>query len=583
MKSFLVFLFALLLLPGSAKAFSPVAQYDVVPNQRIDASNSPFNFGVVAFSKETVDSISCAVASGTATYTGSTPKTDTTMELNSRTDVWEYFIQISNTDFSSSGTFTVNCTVTDGVSTDRTIGAITLNVDHNGSGLVQDEAWVNIDVNDGTGTLNDDTDPYPSIASAITAIEAANSGESGGGVIYLVEDTYSISSLTPTTTNEWLTLTAASGAAKENVIINAGYMTTDYLKVDGITLQSTGTGQSILKDDGNNPTYGWINNCEQIGSGKHVSLGNPVHWGMTGKYSTNNYIHDSSMGVGWGPFSRNDNIEAIGVDVYFNTALVINSTITDHGPGVTSAHSDIYQVSTSAIVVNPNYYPPENRIIYGLKATDAHNQGFFSTFEVDNGDDTANDNALVNVMIEMRDPYENTTDFTPFILGGDNWDHLIMWNCTFPYGVSALGSNIVLTNSSFVGNVFWQLLETVDVAPGAASNDWLYNHYMYVDGVTADCTPSSADVAEGKDCPRTVSSMPDSGSDATTGDPGIVSNSTPAPSSSSSPLVTNSFTSIVPSDILNTERGLISNAGAYEYIQTSRSIGKPSLIYGTIQ
>ena len=560
------------LLYSQAWSYSPVARVNCVPYQHVE-NGTTFKLGVVAFSKPGISaggggSISVAVTPSSGSYTGTNPLTTSTMALNSRTETWEYFVVVDSSDFSVNTLVDFDITVTDDDSNTRVLSNFYLYVDGASDITPAYEAWVDIEGSDGSGTLDSSGDPYISIASAISAIETAN-GNSDNCVIYLVGDTYSFSGLTPTTDNEWLEITAASGASKENVIVNTGVLVTDYLKVSGITLQSQGSNQSVINDD-TQDDYKWVDDCRLIGSGRYTSLSNPVHHNNILLYHTDNYIYDVSNAVGWCLLARNITIDKVGNDAFFNTLFVINSTVTDISKGETENHSDVYQVSTGTNAANPNYTPPSNRIIYNLKATDVKCQGFFSTFE-EHPTGVAQDNAIVNMIVEMRNDCECCGDFTAFVLGGYEWDHLLLWNNTFPYGTGS--STGIPTNSSIIGNVFWQFLaSSLDWSANGNSegNTVLHNHYMNIYGETPACTPSSADTYQSKACPRPNSNAPDSGATQTysSGDAGL--DMTPASGAflypeNGSPLINGLSSVLVPVDNANDERGSTSDIGAYEY------------------
>lgn len=127
-----------------------------------------------------------------------------------------------------------------------------------------------------------------------------------------------------------------------------------------------------------------------------------------------------------------------------------------------------------------------------------------------------------------------------------------------------------ITNSSYVGNLFWQINGIV-----TATNDWLYNHYIY--SITIDnpdsCTPTSAETSNGKDCPRLVSDMLDSGSSTASHGTGVVDISTPGAADFGYPIVgsdlIDAFPSslTVPADLFGVARGSTSDIGALEYAE----------------
>ncbi|MBS3088949.1 hypothetical protein J4402_04205 [Candidatus Pacearchaeota archaeon] len=91
----------------SAIGLTPIARWDVVPYQRINAGET-LNLGVVAFSKEGIDRVEFII-SGQG-YSGGM-KTATEMSLNPQTGVWEYWVPLSASEFSSDGVINVEAVV----------------------------------------------------------------------------------------------------------------------------------------------------------------------------------------------------------------------------------------------------------------------------------------------------------------------------------------------------------------------------------------------------------------------------------------------------------------------------------------
>ena len=279
--------------------------------------------------------------------------------------------------------------------------------------------------------------------------------------------------------------------------------------------------------------------------------------------------------MAWGPMARGAMVEDIGVDAFFNTPFLVNCTIKGIDPGTSGAHADAYQVATS------NTDLPDNRIIYNFKATDLHVQGIFMTFE-DHPNGTGTNCAFVNVMVEMREPSIGNPghDFTPLILGGNAWDHLLLWHCSFPLGITGAGADF--TNTSFIGNVFWQYFDVRPTSSGSnlsyavyenpGNNDFLYNHFMNVYGETEPCTPTSADIAQDKSCPSYFARIVDShqtGSVTTGGD--VLDMANPASDGFGSPLADSILINripfpTVPADLYGNPRAGSPDVGAIERI-----------------
>ncbi|MBN2517675.1 MAG: right-handed parallel beta-helix repeat-containing protein [Candidatus Altiarchaeota archaeon] len=105
---YIVSILLLFLTLGSVSAaLTPIARWDVVPYQRINAEET-LNLGVVAFSKEGIDRVEFYI-SGQG-YPGLT-KIANEMTLNEQTGVWEYWVPLSADEFTSDGVVTVEARV----------------------------------------------------------------------------------------------------------------------------------------------------------------------------------------------------------------------------------------------------------------------------------------------------------------------------------------------------------------------------------------------------------------------------------------------------------------------------------------
>ncbi|MHB8790233.1 MAG: hypothetical protein ACYDBT_10175 [Desulfobulbaceae bacterium] len=496
------FLFA----PTLANALTPIARWDVVPYQRIEAGEA-FNIGVVAFSKARIERVQFTV-SGQG-YSGQNPLQANSMTYNPRTNVYEYWVPLHGSDFATNGTFTVQAVVYGKDGDIRTLESLSLIVNATGN-LAQPKAWVSTTGNDSTGAVSSSSLPFRTVGKAVSAIQAVNGGSSNGAIIYLEEGTYSVGGVSASTSGEWLTIAKASSAAKENVIINAGQLATGYLKYDSVTLQSRGSGLYVAGDSSKRL---WTNNCRRIGSGRWIADSNPVlHSDENNHYSTNDYTYNVDLAYRLAALVRGADISTIGNDAFQNTPFVVNCKLNDLDNGSTGWHADAYQAHTSGVP------PANNRIIYNFRATDLHYQGIFMRSDAGQ----AKNNAFVNVFIEMREsPNRNESNlyaFTSFSIY-DSWDHLIVMNCTFLTGHGEFSST--LTNSSFVGNIFYAYIsKNTSVGnplviyaenENTGKNEFLYNHFLHVYGETSECMKNTVYSTNNWPCPHWYAKKPDSG------------------------------------------------------------------------
>lgn len=86
----------------------PIARWDVVPHQRIQAGES-LKIGVVAFSKAGIDRVEFQVSGGG--YVGPNPLVVSEIAFNERTQVDEYWVELSANDFTIDGPIEVRATV----------------------------------------------------------------------------------------------------------------------------------------------------------------------------------------------------------------------------------------------------------------------------------------------------------------------------------------------------------------------------------------------------------------------------------------------------------------------------------------
>ncbi|HDR68554.1 MAG TPA: hypothetical protein ENN61_05830 [Bacteroidaceae bacterium] len=492
-----------LFLPSVCFAFKPVARWDVVPYQRIKYGSS-MKIGVIAFSKPGINRV--VITPSGQGYSGGA-KTVTAMTLNDRTGVYEYWTTLSAGEFTGNGAITVSAVVYDNDNNSRSL-SLSLIVE-GASAYSPKVAWVDATRgNDSTGTVGNQSAPYRTIGAAVAAAQTANGGSSNGNIIYLQEGTYSVSGVSANTSSEWLTITKSATADRSKVIINTGQLRTGYLKYDSVTLQSRGSGLWVATEAS---TRLWTNNCRKIGSGRWVSGSNPVSYSdFDNHYSTNTFTYNVDYAYNRMALVRGAEIVSIGNDAFENTPFIVNTTLTDSSNGPTTWHNDAFQIHTTGTP------PPDNRIVYNYKATDLGYEGFFMRSDAGQ----ATDNAFVNVLVEMREPPDESEQgvvFSPLMMNQGTWDHLIIWNCTFTLGTSSL--NATHTNSSIVGNVFWQFLHEGTAVgdpnpahsePGNTNgNEYLYNHYMYVYGQGSFCTGYEG-YPSNWPCPQWYAKRPDS-------------------------------------------------------------------------
>lgn len=476
-----------------AWALTPIAHTDVVPFQRIEYGTS-FDFGVVAFSKAGIDRVEFAI-SGQG-YSGG-KKTTSAMTLNTRvasdspgitrSGVWEYHVTISAREFNSNGTITLAPTVYGNDSGMKALPAITMYVEGT-SDERPTEAWVDPWDNDGIGTLGDETDPYPTIAAAVAAVESAN-GNCDYATIHLAEGTYNDSSEfgsgeTVTTENEWLTITRESAASIENVEIDEDNAIWDggNIKFQGVTFTADGKFDWALNEDG-----AWLDGCRLIGTNQCIVQALPV---SDQDYVTSCYFYQTPIAFGIEQkLVRGNHLVGIQDDFgrYLRTftegILVVNNQVDGIYGDYHGCHSDVCQ--TDAEVHNIIYF---NNIFVDLR---------YQSLFVDSDGDSSNI-AFVNNLFEFN--ATGPTNLRGWLF--DHFNHLLFWHNTHSsrHGSAAGHYDLILskradcvgtmtmTNVSYIGNVWDQKIlgsrarrdmgaDYLNRGNGYG-NEAMYNHYM---------------------------------------------------------------------------------------------------------
>jgi len=534
---FLLSFILVLSLPALCFALTPIAHTDVVPYQRIEYGGS-FTFGVVAFSKAGINRVEFAI-SGQG-YSGGT-KTSSAMELNTRhahtepavpmaswPGVYEYFVTISASEFTSNGTISVTPTVVGNDGGSRVLGSTTLIVE-GANATNRNYAYVNPSTGSDSCQANT-TDRCRTIERAVQVAQAANGGNSSGNIIYLDAGNYTaVGSHTTSTSGEWLTIKNAPGASRDNIIISDSgtvFDSADHLKFEGVSLYASSYGDNVI--NGTVPNL-WVDGCKLYSPSRLYNdpdTGNgdlrPIQ-GSTKYYATETFATEVDRAFSDMTILRNATIYRISEDVTRNSNLVVNTRVDDQDPEDALAqypHADSYQQFGTI---------GNNVIVYNYYGTDLHYQGLFLR-------GGGNDEAFVNVFMEMREPGRYGR---PPAEGGNivfnsgalyvednNWDHILIWHCSFPYqkfafwGLDKGTVNFEMTNSSIIGSIFYEFVANSDGGcidpPSYANgntkgNEALYNHYYSaaVD-VGSPCCSFNA-----SNCPHFQSKSPDSGSPAT--------------------------------------------------------------------
>ena len=527
-----------------AAPLTPIARWDVVPHQRIEQSTS-LNCGVIAFSKAGIAEVTFRV--------NDQPRRVTSMRLNDRTGAYEYWTSIAAEDHPEGGAFEVEATVFGNDGGKRVLPPLTLVSDSDGT-LPRREAWVDADSgDDDTAATGDSQRPFRTIGRAMDGIRLwmkthGHGDRADGGIIRLRPGNHAMSNggiwREIRTVDEWVTVTRDADGTQANTVIDrfAGALQTRLLKIEGVTLRSTGEHghviRGIQKYSGMNL---WVDDCVLHGAGRYIRGSHPIHHGNFIIWSTDSYFTDLPSAVGGHRLARGLTIKCIGDDVSRHCPLLVNCVADDVDPGNTYAHSDFWQSWFAG--------EPDNTIAYNVRITDAHYQGIMCrTGQVDAP--VAKDVAFVNCLIELRPPIRPPHRGAQGGSGVSLWmrsvDHFLMWHCSLLgqsfnfYDDKAGGVRVPLsmTNVSVVGCCFGNVKKHTQgghVELGGFEN----NHIVTPEGIH--------------------SVLP--GRDVSTGDPMLTAQCTPL---RQSPLVDRLTRQLVPTDAVGRVRDARPDVGAFE-------------------
>jgi|TARA_B110000908_G_scaffold172777_1_gene243124 hypothetical protein len=401
MPQILPYLFTLLTCLQITSATQVIANWDVVPGQRIDA---PFKAGVVAFHESGVD-LEFRINGGSIIEVEEPT-------FNDRTRVYEYWIEINPADYAD-GAVTLSATAQPEGSghTSRVLGNLILYANANGSLTPGAPIWVDGGGSDTTGDGSEGA-PYATIKKAIQSVN-------DGGIVYLKAGlNYKLSSMGGGAFTYWTTVSAAPGLGPDEVQV-AGSLSDNStngrynyagIKWQNVSLFRDGGDSSILYTEPNQRF--WLDRVAVFDKGGRWDGGRIYNNNSLPPYITNSYLHDLTNT--FGTFHRNNRLERIGSDTFrsADNLTVINVRIKTMDRGTTSAHPDFFQL----------YLPnetTENIIFYNVESIDMGAQGIFG------GDGIAKDLAFVNVLLEKDPPDSNLLS-----QNAGSWHHVLLWHVT---------------------------------------------------------------------------------------------------------------------------------------------------------
>lgn len=449
-----------------------IARFDVVPYQTF---RKEFSVGVVAFHMNQIDRVEFAVDGGPWAAVDK-------MTLNPRTGVWEYWITLDATTFPEDGPVEVRAVAYPKCGEPRVLQPATghpLVLYANARGtLANTDVTVHVSPKDGddgsrTGSV---TAPFRTLFKAITFLNETQQS-CGGATICLDEGVYTYPEDLGQdgARDRWLTLTAASGVARENVVFSgkgAGVLQRK-LHLKHLTINHSVEDAAPLRR--RSSPYGnefWVDGCELFGRGYRDEDLSRSGFVEGRSYYTDCLWHDNKVALA-GPIVRNIQAYNIAGDFLGRQGLFVNCHLR-HMRRAKGVHPDVYQIFGGEV---------ENVIIYGLKASDVVSQGI----NIGQGASRVEDIAIVNCLIEQV-PNHASRNFLPAAQAG-NANHVVLWHNSY-IGISTADSYCGQKNLDAVGCVFAGFSHDKD----GDTSGWRFdhNHFARADQIFGSSATSGA-------------------------------------------------------------------------------------------
>ncbi len=464
----------------------PIARWDVVPFDRIP---DPWKPGVLAFHQDGISKVEFTVSG--QSWSGDTPIVVTAPTFNAQTGVYDFHPTITHSQFSGNGVITIEAKVypNNAFGQDRVKGTdgggvgldqLSFVVDADNA-LRQTVAYVSPTGNDGTAVIGDRALPYLNPHTAIAAINTAD-GDCDGAIVYLEAGTYAIGDgPVVTTTNEWLTFTAAPSVERsavhiDNVETSNVLPVTSLVKIKNVSVK----GDERLSVFGVDRSV-WIDHCILDGDDRFGNV-HPLKVLNTSDalYGTDCETFNCKNGWFDAELLRGCNAHALNNDGIRDCYCVVNCRVEDTDPGGTGNHCDGFQISDGTGLTPHNVIWYNNRFTLmesraWLTSTTTPMRGFACINLY--GHQIAAPNGSAMVIIQQ------------------SIDHFIVWNNSYtsPAGISSqfritdkslepLGTPIFLSNVSVKGNHFTKLrMQHGDERNYEPDTGWDRNNYWDAD------------------------------------------------------------------------------------------------------
>lgn len=448
-----------------------IARWSTVPYQVVTDS---IRIGVVAFHRNGIDRVSFSANDG--------PWVDVKSEaINPSSGVSEYWVTLNAANFSD-GPVEVRAVAYPkdaglprvlagafqsgpGASPARD-GEYSLFLTTNAGGTYNKTARYVAGTGDDTTGLGTITQPYRTLARAAKQITDTE-GSLNNATIYCLPGEYEFK-LAYTTSSEteandqFLTIAAAPGVSRDQVILTEGRPKAARVHLRGVTLIGTENGNFYTGYTTLRPLI-WVDASEVRSlNGRYVD--SQDQFNTAAVMVTNSTWTDTANGPVGAIMVRGTTISMIKSDLVSGAQLVLNVTGSGIDAANTGAHPDIYQI----------YYNTggmDNHIVYGLYASDFTAQGIFIA-SLPTGEKIRN-SAFVNIVL---DPIQSA--FTSQLSRGT--EHVIF------SGITMKQTFFIRTDSFldtvFTGNLFDAVaLDLAKTTPSAVAQiTWEHNHFVDV-------------------------------------------------------------------------------------------------------
>jgi hypothetical protein len=342
-----------------------IARFDVVPYQIFSGT---FEIGVVAFHMDGIQRVQFEYE----TLSGLRTVTETSMRLNPRTGVCEYWTTLNASDFAD-GAVTVKATVCPNSGMEREL-LLELYANARSTLAGRGVLYVSLSGDDITGA-GSRARPFRSIQRALTAVTENVARYDGGTIVLMDPGSYDMRGVrSSANNNSWITIRPDESLLRSDVVIAPQVRelirpNIRRLRYYNLSFDFSKIGQ-IYKEDAH---WQWYDNCRWFQSEGSTATYPGQNWavrnvGFNGLYVTNSIAEEMLYGFTGCNLVRGSHCRKISGDAFQMSRMVVNCTADGVGGTALEHHTDVFQY----------WDPTENVIVYGVKAANvAGAQNFF--------------------------------------------------------------------------------------------------------------------------------------------------------------------------------------------------------------